>query len=138
MPMTDAERCFVENCVTKRRRESVALELADPRRRSDCLLSFSEPHKERLMQERMTWLPDGASAEEALAQMCECGCKRCTEAYLMHLSAEFDQKVIPLKEALQKLWHAGPAVIICPEEKVALVMLESGKNDTIKAILRGC
>lgn len=138
MTLTDAERYFVENCVTKRRRERVALELADPRRRSECLTSFSELHKERLMQTRMTWLPDGASQEAALAQMCACGCTRRTEAYLMHLSAEFDQKVIPLQDALQKLWYAGPAVIICPKENVTLVMLESGEYDTIKVILRGC
>ena len=138
MPLTDAERYFVENCVTKRRRERVALELADPRRRSECLMSFSEPQKERLMQSRMTLLPEGGSPEDALAQMCACGCTRRTEAHLMHLSAALDQTVMPLKDALQKLWHAGPAVIICPKENATLVMLESGEYATIKAIMRGC
>ena len=38
----------------------------------------------------------------------------------------------------QKLWHAGPAVIICPKEKVSLLMLESSEYATIKAIMRGC
>lgn len=140
MPLTDAERYFVENCVTKRRRERVALELADPRRRSECLMSFSEPQKERLMQSRMTLLPEGASSEEALAQMCACGCTRRTEAHLMHLSAALDQTVMPLTDAerYQKLWHAGTAVIICPKENATLVMLESGEYATIKAIMRGC
>ena len=47
---------------------------------------------------------------------------------------------MPLTDAerYQKLWHAGTAVIICPKEKVTLVMLESGEYATIKAIMRGC
>lgn len=45
---------------------------------------------------------------------------------------------MPLTDALQKLWHAGPAVIIYPKENATLVMLESGEYATIKAIMRGC
>ena len=138
MPLMDAERYFVENCITKRCRARVALELADPHRRRACLLSFAEPHKERLAQSRMALLPEGASPEVALTQLCSCGCSHSTEAHLMHLSAEFDQRAIPLKDALQKLWYAGPAVIICPQEGVTLVMLESGGYSTTKAIMRGC
>ena len=41
-------------------------------------------------------------------------------------------------ERYQKLWYAGPAVIICPKENATLVMLESGEYATIKAIMRGC
>ena len=47
---------------------------------------------------------------------------------------------MPLTDAerYQKLWYAGPVVIICPKEKVSLLMLESSEYATIKAIMRSC
>lgn len=87
------------------------------------------------MTSRMEILPEGISLADALERLYACGCTRRTEAYLMNLCADFDQKTLPLKDALQAIWYAGPAVIICSKERLAFVLMDSGGYGTIKAIM---
>lgn len=136
--LPETEAYFISRFVTQARRERVGMELADPKRRAACLMSFSEPHRERLLASRMSMLPEGTSAEGALLQLKSCGCTTQTKAYVMHISAELDRAELPLMEALQAVWFRGPAVVVCPEMEAGLILLDSGEHGTIKAILNGC
>lgn len=131
----DYESKFIQNFVNKSRQSRVLFELSKEKKRSECIRSFSEFHKQYLQRSKLHMLSEKVCIPNVIDAARSKGYNNKTPMYILHFNEEYDRTRYPLDQALSMLWFSGPCIMISGDGKFAFCILEMGQPAFSRALL---